>query len=344
MPVAAERGRRLRKLAVDPLDVVSDRSVAAVARTVRQRLELAPAGISEEGLVLPLAARDPDGAARSYLPTGLAWESSGLAAALGREVRRSAVAEADAGTAVEKRLVRRGRRWFVYSADGSRRLGGPYRTRGEAARRLAQVETFKAEQATATLGFRFDMDDPAAVRWAEEEAAALVVEIDASTREAIRALVVRALREGGHPRVVARWIRPLIGLHSRWAVAVLNYRLRLEARGFAVDRVETLVARYYAKLLRARSLNIARTEILRAANVGKRLAWEQARARGLLGTAPQKQWIAAAGACETCAAADGQVVAFDDAFSTALGNFEMPPAHPSCRCTAGLVIGRGSLG
>ena len=188
-------------------------------------------------------------------------------------------------------------------------------------------------KAEDTIGLRFDLTDPAAIAWAERRAGKLIVEIDKATRDAIRALVARALREGGNPRIVARSIKPLIGLHQRWAVAVLNYRLRLEKRGLSGSRVEQATARYYQKLLRARSLNIARTEILRASNEGRRQAWVQAQRLGLLPGA-EKVWLAAGDACEVCAATDGQTVALDDEFSNAYGSFEMPPAHPSCRCTA----------
>jgi len=200
-------------------------------------------------------------------------------------------------------------------------------------------------KASVEIGVSFDLDNPEVAAWAEDRAGELIVEIDKGTRQAIRALVVRALREGGHPRTVARAIRPLIGLHSRWATAVLNYRFRLEAKGFKASKVEEMTRRYYAKLLRSRSLNIARTEILRAANAGKLIAWRDAFDKGYLGTqVPQKQWIAASDAEPNCAATDGQTVGMNDVFSNALGSFEMPPAHPGCRCTAVLVVGQGAIG
>jgi len=202
------------------------------------------------------------------------------------------------------------------------------------------------QKATIEITYEFDLENPAVGEWAETRAGELIVELDRGTRESIRALVVRALREGGHPRQIARAIRPLIGLHHRWAVAVLNYRFKLEAAGkLSASRIEELTARYYAKLLRARARNIARTEILRATNAGKLVSWVDAYRNGYVGkVVPQKQWVATAGAEEGCAAADGQQVGLFDAFSTTFGNLEMPPAHPSCRCSAVLIVGEGSLG
>lgn len=198
-------------------------------------------------------------------------------------------------------------------------------------------------KAEVRLDYAFDVDNPRVARWAADRAAELVVEIDDATREAIRAVVVRAFVEGGHPRDVARSIRPLIGLHSRWATAVLNYRLRLYEQGVPEDRVSVLVSRYHDRLLRARALNIARTEILRAANAGKHEAWMQAFERGIAGRSPEKMWVAASDAEQVCADTDGQIVLLHDLFSNAFGSFEMPPAHPSCRCTAVLVVSGAEL-
>lgn len=43
-------------------------------------------------------------------------------------------------------IVKKGTQYYVYSSDGSRHLGGPYATRGEAEKRLEQVEYYKAKR------------------------------------------------------------------------------------------------------------------------------------------------------------------------------------------------------
>lgn len=40
-------------------------------------------------------------------------------------------------------IVKLTKGYYVYSEDKSRRLGGPYETRAEAAKRLAEVDYFK---------------------------------------------------------------------------------------------------------------------------------------------------------------------------------------------------------
>lgn len=199
----------------------------------------------------------------------------------------------------------------------------------------------KADEPDVVLAFRFDLLNPAVVAWAGEHAAAMIVQLDAATREAIRRMIVTAMQDGGHPRDVARLIRPLIGLHAQWSNAVLRYQLGLVESGVPAARVRELVSSRYEKLLRARSLNIARTEILTAANAGKMEAWRQARDAGWLPPGTTKTWQAAATAEPGCAAADGQTVDLDDVFSNSFGTFDMPPAHPSCRCTASIRVPGG---
>ena len=47
---------------------------------------------------------------------------------------------------ISNRIVKRKDQWHVLSKDGSKHLGGPYKTKGEAVERLRQVEYFKAHQ------------------------------------------------------------------------------------------------------------------------------------------------------------------------------------------------------
>ncbi len=44
---------------------------------------------------------------------------------------------------IDRTVRREGDKWFVYSEDGDKKLGGPYDTREEALRRLAQIEGIK---------------------------------------------------------------------------------------------------------------------------------------------------------------------------------------------------------
>jgi hypothetical protein len=208
-----------------------------------------------------------------------------------------------------------------------------------AARQEARGGTVLLKAAEGHLNYAFNVANPEVPRWAERHAGRLIVEIGKGTRDSIRALITRAVREGQHPYVTARAIRPLIGLHERWATAVLNYRYGLEAQsGVQLERVESLTGRYYSRLLNTRAETIARTETLGAQNAGKLEAWSQAFSGGLFGPdEPTKQWVAAPDAEPICAELDGTEVALSDVFTSELGDVEAPPLHPNCRCTMAVI-------
>jgi F like protein len=96
---------------------------------------------------------------------------------------------------------------------------------------------------------------------------------------------------------------------------------------------------YAEKLLRQRAKTIARTEILRASNAGQRAAWRSARDKGILPRTTLREWIATGGACAICSPLDGKTAGLDEPFD---GGIDSPPAHPSCRCTTGLINTSGS--
>ena len=86
----------------------------------------------------------------------------------------------------------------------------------------------------------------------------------------------------------------------------------------------------------ARAELISRTEIMDAANSGLAESWSAAQEAGLLPENATKVWIAASGACDECEELDGEEVTLDEDFSS---GDDMPPAHPACRCSAGIGAG-----
>ena len=83
----------------------------------------------------------------------------------------------------------------------------------------------------------------------------------------------------------------------------------------------------------ARADLIARTEVMTAANEGQREAWRQAADEGLLPANIRIGWIATVGACPECEVLDGQTRSLDGEYEGGV----VPPAHPRCRCTEGIV-------
>lgn len=213
----------------------------------------------------------------------------------------------------------------------------------QAAEPFGEEFTAAAGREAARLALVFDRADTAGEAWAARRAAELVVEISEDTRGAIRKIARKAFADGLAPADIAPRIRGIIGLHSRWARAVYRYQQRLEARGLNAARVAERTSRYYQRLLRVRSENIARTEVMRAANAGKMATWREASDQGLFVRAEAtKEWLSAPDerTCFICDLLDGEVVGIDELFGT---GDDAPPAHPSCRCTSILRIGERVL-
>ena len=219
-----------------------------------------------------------------------------------------------------------------------------------------------AELAAVDLNLEFALVNERAVRFATEEAAQLVTSVTSETEKAIRDIVVRGQREGLNVRLQAQEIRRIVGLTDRDARAVDRFYSGLLESGTNQSRAGELADRMSARLLRRRAENIARTETIRAANMGNQLSWQAAMDNGLLPRSTQKAWIATGDSrtCAICAVLDGQVISVSTSFDVQEraasftqegGSFRVaskvplknptitqtPPSHPSCRCTTGLV-------
>ncbi len=96
-----------------------------------------------DALVADRAAQLMDLVHRSLL--WLPDEVKELVEAKARTTTDSMGGGAGGGIAVARKIVEEGGKWYVKSEDGSKNLGGPYSSKGEAEKRLAQVEHFKHE-------------------------------------------------------------------------------------------------------------------------------------------------------------------------------------------------------
>lgn len=227
---------------------------------------------------------------------------------------------------------------------------------------ILQTVTLSAELTTAEFGLDFNLVNERAVRYARETAGRLIVEIGAETQQAVADIVVVGLREGVAPRQQALLIREVVGLTRRDALAVDRFLKGAIDSGLTRARARDQAERMARRLLKRRAENIARTETIRAANMGTQFGWDAAQDAGLLPPGTQKVWIATEDSrtCPICAVLDGNTVdlggnfdvseeatAFtiegDEIVVTATRTMKRPsttrtpPAHPSCRCTLGLV-------
>jgi hypothetical protein len=187
------------------------------------------------------------------------------------------------------------------------------------------------------LGLRFDITNPKVYGWIATRTGELVREVSDETRSAVSGIIDRGFREGRTVKQMARDIRQLVGLTSRQAQAVENYRKRLEKEGVKPDRIAKNVERYQKKMLRLRSETLSRTETITASSRGQQLLWETNVDSGLINPSKwQRKWITTRDdrACPACLEMSGQTAPIGQQYS----NGAMGPAlHPSCRCAESLV-------
>lgn len=174
--------------------------------------------------------------------------------------------------------------------------------------------------------------NPRALAVLAQQSADLVREVTASTRAGIRQYLLQQVAQGRNPRALipqlVGYLDPttglrtggIVGLTARQAQAVANYRSYLEANDatalrralrdrrsdsavqtaiatkqpLAPAQIDRLVARYESRYLAFRAETIARTESLRALQLGQRLAWDEAIASGVWDPARLiKRWVTA---------------------------------------------------
>lgn len=226
---------------------------------------------------------------------------------------------------------------------------------------LTEVVEQAALPTVAEFGLEFTLVNERAVRFATEQAGRLIVEIGAETQRAIADIVSLGLRQGVAPRQQALLIREIVGLTRRDALAVDRFLQGAVDSGLTQAQARAQAEKMAARLLRRRAENIARTETIRASNMGTQFGWDAAQDAGLLPAGTQKVWIATGDSrlCPICAVLDGKVIALGGSFDVQVeatsftidgqeirvsgtrplrrpSTVRTPPAHPSCRCTQGV--------
>lgn len=100
-------------------------------------------------------------------------------------------------------------------------------------------------------------------------------------------------------------------------------------QGKSIPQIEALIREQFAGFRKEQSKTIARTEILRASNIGAQDAYEAS------GVVEGKQWYTARdGRVDAvCEVLDGKIVSLkSNFFAPDYGSGETPPRHPRCRC------------
>lgn len=170
--------------------------------------------------------------------------------------------------------------------------------------KVAGVKVLAPSKPKGNIDFGFDRTNPNVIDWINEHTAETLDDLGKATRDRIREIIERAFNQ------------------------------QEDLKSYAADLLDAIGDQ-------ARADVIARTESMLAANEGQAEAWDQAVDAGILTGNEKKTWIVTPDdrLCPICEAIDGQTVEMSDNFeSPETGEqFDVPPAHPNCRCTVGLV-------
>jgi hypothetical protein len=188
---------------------------------------------------------------------------------------------------------------------------------------------------------RWDMGNPKMRGFVDKRVGNLVEGITSDAKANLRTMVSRAFTERLTPKQVADEIKGSIGLHDRYTNALRNYKEGLIQQGKEPDVVDRMAGKYEERLLDARALTVARTEIRQATNYGQRAVWKEAADQGFIDKNKARRIYVVDGApCEICEPMDGQETTLDEPFHTADGEpVEPGEVHPNCECIEILELG-----
>lgn len=169
----------------------------------------------------------------------------------------------------------------------------------------------------------------------------LVRDLDTMTREGIRSVIANADLYGVAPRTQARTLRNVVGLTRLQAESVNRLARAAQENGMSAAKIAKLVDKQTAAKIKARAINIARTETTRALNSGQQEAWRQAVDQDLIPATTKREWIITPDdrLCIICSSLDGKLVGLEENFNTTVKfsatreqDFTTltPPIHPGC--------------
>ena len=204
-----------------------------------------------------------------------------------------------------------------------------------------------------TVG-KFNIMNPYVIPEAQARVGWLITEVRNGTQRGLRDAIAKITTSAYEAQLTqaqaSRQIRSVIGLRADQINALANIEAQALARGVSGDRLERLMQREARKRLNYRATMIGRTELNRAASMGRHGAWKQAQQAGFMqGRTAYVEWVAGLTdrTCPICAdlhgtqeklGADFSTVGVEGFSSSQQVSGETPPIHPLCRCTTILVM------
>lgn len=311
----------------DPARVLAEAAEGPVARLIKQTLDAVIASIDPNALAAALTANRFDALWRHLALERL---TPAMRPALNRLAVVHDLSAVEATAAIETSPVIRKAR--------PRRLKTP-----------------------AVINLTYDPLNPATVAAQNATNDAISAGVENTAQATAEVILSAGLERGDRPEVIARALRETLGMSAQEATAIQNYRGALETGnlsplqralrdrrfdasvrrgGLTDEQIDRMVQRYAERYRAYRATRLARTETLRAANQGKRAAWNQYLAMtGRARDSVRRFWTTAGDelVCPICLPIPGMNpdgIPIDGKYESPIGPIDAPPdPHPLCRCT-----------
>lgn len=185
-----------------------------------------------------------------------------------------------------------------------------------------------------TIAVEFNVLNPRVIDALETLNTKVVQSLGTDAREGLLTAVRQGLQAGKNPREIAKQVRSVIGISPTQAENAVKFAERETAKGKSPEQVARSVAAYEKRAVANNASTNARTASLDAMKEGQRLAWIDAKEKGVVPRDAQlvKTWRGVMDDRErpTHVAMEGQTVPFDSPYS----NGQMVPGDSeySCRC------------
>lgn len=229
-------------------------------------------------------------------------------------------------------------------AIGWESAGEPVLRSGHAAAYQRAFNTSALLEAEA-LGAKYSVINRHALTAMEQAGARFVREIGEGTRAELRSILTDMLNRGLSVRDTATMLMDRVGLTARLSKAVDTFTAKLDAKGWAADRIAKASARKAGQLLRYRANLIAQTEAQNASAAGQRAGWAEAVTQGLVDPeVAEVEWVTSSKPCPNiCDGMNGQRRKLGELFQTDDGRLVQGPGgetHPGCLCTTIMYTNR----
>jgi hypothetical protein len=207
---------------------------------------------------------------------------------------------------------------------------------------IAADLTYKTLPVSIQENLLTDLRNPSYKKFISDRFSQYLQDLNTDSQQAIQRIIQRSFTHGMRPKDAAREIITHLGLNDRQSIALMNFQMKLEMNQESPAKIKDLTDKYSDRLLKQRSVMIARTEIANANNQGQLSVWAQAQNEGLMDPETTlKQWKTDRNPCEKiCEKMRDTKVKLHEKWVLPNGRLAEVPndSHPNCYCYMVLIF------